>query len=308
MTNMEALSDFDIHEALKSYQNDPLTIQTPEASADLIDCEHDPESLTGALVNSVLNPVVDAITDNPETVGRASNLDSLQFLLKCAPTISLSSRPHVHQPDCELFQLSRQSSVIPPTALSKILDLIVSGLSAEADIVHHDLESEEQDSIQHHKRLLELYGFLLQWCLARVETRVSSEKSTAPAARGRGGKTSKAKGAAAKDATWDPTSQIQTALDTMTKVMKLKLAKIFVTTSERDTFISLFTRPVYLMMESEARVKNTAIRMHSFRVLCIAVKHHGHAYGIHDRVAFEFHSTDATDRRANINNSEPVVL
>jgi len=122
---------------------------------------------------------------------------------------------------------------------------------------------------------------------------VSSEKSSAPAARGRGGKAaSKAKGAAAKDAPWDPTSQIQTALDTMTKVMKLKLAKIFVTTSERDTFISLFTRPVYLMMENEARVKNTSIKMHSFRVLCIAVKHHGHAYG---RYAFFFYRPSYTD-------------
>ncbi|GAB7355440.1 hypothetical protein MBLNU459_g5947t1 [Dothideomycetes sp. NU459] len=251
---MDDLSDFDIHDALKAYQNDPSTIQTPEASAELVDCEHNPETLTSALVNSVLNPIVDAITENPEAVARASNLDSLQFLLK-------------------------QYSSIPTTALSKTLDLIVSGLSAEADVVHHDLEAEEQESIQHHKKLLEIFAFLLQWCLASVETRVSTEKSTAPAARGRGAKPSKAKGSSTKDAAWDPSTQIQTAFDTMTKVMKLKLAKIFVTTSERDTFIGLFTRPVYVMMESEARVKNTAIRMHSFRVLCIAVKHHGHAYG-----------------------------
>ena len=65
----------------------------------------------------------------------------------------------------------------------------------------------------------------------------------------------------------------------MCKVLKLKLARIFVTTSERDTFVSLFTRPVYLVLESEQRVKSTAIRMHAFKVLCIAVKHHGHAFG-----------------------------
>ena len=61
--------------------------------------------------------------------------------------------------------------------------------------------------------------------------------------------------------------------------MKLKLSKIFVTTPERDTFVSLFTRPVYLLLENEARVKNVAIRMHAFKVLCVAVKHHGHASG-----------------------------
>ncbi|KAI7577971.1 hypothetical protein KC343_g21547, partial [Hortaea werneckii] len=74
------------------------------------------------------------------------------------------------------------------------------------------------------------------------------------------------------------------ALDSMTKVMKLKLAKVFVTTSERDTFISLFTRPVYQILESEQRVKSTAIRMHAFKVLCIAVKHHGHAYGAQNSI------------------------
>lgn len=59
----------------------------------------------------------------------------------------------------------------------------------------------------------------------------------------------------------------------------MKLGKIFMTTSERDTFIGLLTRPVYLILESEQRVKSTTIRMHAFKVLCIAVKHHGHGYG-----------------------------
>lgn len=65
----------------------------------------------------------------------------------------------------------------------------------------------------------------------------------------------------------------------MCKVLRLKLLRVFVTTSERDTFVSLFTRPAYVVLESEARVKNTALRMYVFKVLCIAVKHHGHAFG-----------------------------
>ena len=78
---------------------------------------------------------------------------------------------------------------------------------------------------------------------------------------------------------WDSAAQLQSALDVMSKVLKLKLGKIFLTTSERDTFIGLLTRPVYMVLESEQRVKNTAIKMHAFKVLCIAVKHHGHGYG-----------------------------
>jgi condensin complex subunit 1 len=160
--------------------------------------------------------------------------------------------------------------------LSKIFDLVVSGLSAEADIINNDFETDEQDIVAHHKQLLEIFGFLLQWTMAAVETKASEKPTAAPAARGRG-KAAKSK-AAAKDASWDSSAQLQTALDTICKVLKLKLSKIFLTTSERDTFIGLLTRPVYMVLESEQRVKSTAIRMHAFKVLCIAVKHHGHAY------------------------------
>ena len=97
----------------------------------------------------------------------------------------------------------------------------------------------------------------------------------------------------------------------MCKVLKLKLGKIFLTTSERDTFISLLTRPVYLILESEQRVKNTPIRMHAFKVLCIAVKHHGHGYGMlgaPDFVARGGMLTLHLGSRANIYCPEPDVL
>ncbi|MDA4133681.1 MAG: hypothetical protein OK454_11255, partial [Thaumarchaeota archaeon] len=103
-----------------------------------------------------------------------------------------------------------------------------------------------------------------------------------PAARGRGKPRSK-KSAAAADAdggAWDSAAQLTGALEVMYKVLHLKLGKIFLTTSERDTFISLLTRPVYLVLESEQRVKSVSMRMHLFKVLCLAVKHHGHAYGM----------------------------
>ncbi|KAF4552437.1 Condensin complex subunit 1-like protein [Elsinoe fawcettii] len=249
---MESLVEFDINHALKLYKDDPFTITTADADGALFDCEHDPETLTSSIVNGVLNPIVDAVAESPDAIARSSIFDSLQFLLK-------------------------HSSSIPATSLSKILDLIVSGMLTEADVVHNDIESGEQDAASQQKRVLEMYGFLLQWALAAIDAKSAQEKSTAPVAR-KGLKGTKSK-ANLKDATWDPSSQIQAAFEAMVKVMRLKLSRIFVATSERDTFISLFTRPVYLLLENEARVKNTAIRMHSFRVLCIAVKHHGHAAG-----------------------------
>lgn len=158
------------------------------------------------------------------------------------------------------------------------MDIVISGLGAEAEIVYHE-EQEGETETEQHKVILETFAFLLQWCIAAVEAKSAEKSSAAPAARGKGAKGAKSKAVAQKDGNWDPTTQLQSALDTMTKVMKLKLSRVFVTTSERDTFIGLFTRSAYLILESEARVKNTAIRMHVFKVLCVAIKHHGHAYG-----------------------------
>lgn len=278
-SRMDSRVDFDINESLQHYLNDPATVVTPEADSGLVDCENDPESLTNGLINTVLNPIVDSVAESPDALTRSSFFDSLQFLLKCAPTSLKSQQNYPTEPDCELFSLSRSSSLIPPYALSKVIDLVVSGLSAEADIVHHDLETEEQDAAQNHKKLLEMYGFLLQWTLSAVETKAAEKPATTPAARSRGGNKGAKVKSSTKDGNWDSSGQLQVALDVMCKVLKLKLGKLFLTTSERDTFVSLFTRPVYLVMENEQRIKSMAIRMHSFKVLCIAVKHHGHAFG-----------------------------
>lgn len=294
--------NFDINDALKHYMSDPAGIPTPEADGALVDCENDPESLSdNAVINGVLNPLVDAVAENPDAITRSHIFDSLQFLLKCAPIsshplpprtrdaplLAADSSPRalgsgathrrLHEPDSELFKQSRYTSFLSAHSLSKMFDLITSGLACEADIIHHDLESDEQELLAHHKMLLEMYGFLLQWTIAAVETKAAEKSSATVPTRGRG----KPKGTkdASKDTTWDSSTQLETALGTMCKVLRLKLSTIFLTTSERDTFISLLTRPVYMILESEQRVKNTSIRMHAFKVLCIAVKHHGHGYG-----------------------------
>jgi len=289
---MESIK-FDINEALKLYMSDPATIPTPEADSALFDCENDPESLTNAVIDPVLDPIIDAVADNPEAITRPLHMDCLQFLLKCAP-ISIDPQsmfpsallpPSHDSTPCgviqyqvsERFKPSRHTSYLPTHALSKLFDLVMSGLSAEADTINHDLESpDDQETLVAHKQLLEVYGFLLQWTISAVETK-AAEKPAQPVARGRGKpKKNAPKG---QDAVWDSTRQLQSALEIMCKVLKLKLSKIFLTTSERDTFIGLLTRPVYLVLESEQRVKSTSIRMHAFKVLYIAIKHHGHGYG-----------------------------
>ncbi|KUL83358.1 hypothetical protein ZTR_11242 [Talaromyces verruculosus] len=249
---MEDRIDFNINDSLKYYLSDPATVPTPDAEPELYDCENETELLSSALIDGVIDPIVDGVAANPEMLMRPSFFDSLQVLLKCC-------------------------TVLPSKSLSKILDLIVSGLAVEADIIHSDLEADEQEAVQQHKQLLEMYGFLLQWALSAVEVKAAEKPATAAPAR-RTGKSGKSK-QSSKEGNWDWTPQIQISMETMCKVLKLKLGKIFLTTSDRDTFVNLFTRSVYLLLENEQRVKNMAIRMHAFKVLCIAVKHHGHAFG-----------------------------
>src|SRR6202012_1452088 len=72
-TAMDDRIDFDINDSLKNYLADPLKIKTPEAPAELVDCENDPDAFTPALINSTLNPVVDSVADNPEAITRQCN-------------------------------------------------------------------------------------------------------------------------------------------------------------------------------------------------------------------------------------------
>ena len=176
--------DFDVNAALKAYLDDPQSIPTPEADQALLECENDADAFTPGLINSVLNPIAEAIGENPEAILQANLLDSLQFLLKCAPTVPPNQQPSLssksNHTDCELFARSRQASFIPSISLSKLLELIISGLGAEAETVHHEEQDGEAETA-HHKQVLETFAFLLQWCISAIETK-SAEK---PAAAGR---------------------------------------------------------------------------------------------------------------------------
>lgn len=274
---MDNRVEFDINESLKLYLSEPASILTPDANPELIDCEHDPDNFTPGVIDAALEPIVEILSENPENIFRSHVFDTIQFLLKCAPISLVAEVSRPSEQHAELFVLCRQSSLLPIPALSKLLDLIVSGLATSADLAHQDVENDEQETLHQHKQTLEIYAFLLQWTIAAVEAKAAEKSNAAPARRG-GGKGTKSK-TASKDGSWDSASQIQVAMDTMCRAMRLKLNRIFQTTSDRDTLINLFTRSIYLIMETEARMKVTSVRMFCYKVLCVAVKHHGHALG-----------------------------
>ena len=124
--------------------------------------------------------------------------------------------------------------------MAKLMDVIVSGLNSQAEALAFELESPDAELLESFRRPLEMFSFLLLWIITSVE-RMGSQKSNSSAKEGaRGGRNSKTKQTSgAKDQTsqWDYTPQLQTAFDVMCKILKLKLAKVWALTSEKDTFI-----------------------------------------------------------------------
>jgi condensin complex subunit 1 len=123
--------------------------------------------------------------------------------------------------------------------MTKLVDVIVSGLNSQAESLASELESPDTEGLNSFRKPLEMYSFLLLWIITLAEG-PGSQQSSSGSKESTRGKQSKAKQASSpKDQTvqWDYTPQLQTALDVMCKILKLKLVKVWTLTSERDTFV-----------------------------------------------------------------------
>ncbi|KAG6333782.1 hypothetical protein ID866_5308 [Astraeus odoratus] len=201
--------------------------------------------------------------------------------------------------DSEIFDIIRSllkhADAVPGPCMSKLLDSIASGFSAQIDVAIRDSREEDQQAAMSHKTPLEMYAFLLNWFVSAAEkVKSSGEDEVAPsqpkARRGRIGKAGASR-AVAKKEEWTWMDQIPPTLELFAKAMKLKTHRIWVTTPERDAFITCLTRPAYHIAESEQYMKVQNIRMNVYKVICIAVKHHGHALAAQINVmqALQYH-------------------
>lgn len=123
--------------------------------------------------------------------------------------------------------------------MTKLMDVLVSGLNNQAEALASELESPDAEGFDSFRKPLEMYSFLLLWIITSAES-MGTQRSTTTFKETSRGRLSKAKqAAAAKDQAshWDYTPQLQTAFDVMCKVLKLKLAKVWTLTSEKDTFV-----------------------------------------------------------------------
>ncbi|KAJ6612245.1 non-SMC mitotic condensation complex subunit 1-domain-containing protein [Mycena sp. CBHHK59/15] len=192
--------------------------------------------------------------------------------------------------DAEVFDVYRSllkySDAVPGATMSKLLDSLSSGLQAELEATVRDIEHEAPQVYMVHKLPLEMYAFLLQWFVTAAEKvkQADGDEPATPAPkarRGRGGKATaagrSARTATSKKAEWTWIDQIPTTLNLISKVLRLSTQRVWTTTAEKDTFINCLTKPAYHVTESELYMKSQDIKLSVYKVICLAVKHHGHA-------------------------------
>ncbi|KAH9998700.1 non-SMC mitotic condensation complex subunit 1-domain-containing protein [Russula vinacea] len=241
-------SSFDLQEELQALQ---------DTGNYTIEHEHDIRSMEPGEMDALLQQAVSSIAESSEAVTSPDTFDILRSFLKCA-------------------------GAVPGILMSKLLDLIMSGFAAEVDAAAHDIDHEDQHTCAVHKVPIEMYAFLLNWSARSAET-VTVPDEDAPVVappkprKGRGGKAAQPRAAAKNRAPeWSWKDHIVAVLTLISKVLKLKTSKIWTVSAERDTFIGCLTAPAYHITENEQYMKSQPIKLGVYKVICLAVKHHGH--------------------------------
>lgn len=145
----------------------------------------------------------------------------------------------------------------------------MSSVHAQTRLVESTLNSDDGSSFSFLKAGISRNAFLLHWMLMNLERVTTHAFKTA--SKGTGGANSRRK----SNTTSQIIATVQSALETICSVLSIvNLSRLYNTTSERDLFLGLFLKPVYMFMESELIMKTISLRMHLFKCVCLAVKNH----------------------------------
>jgi condensin complex subunit 1 len=136
----------------------------------------------------------------------------------------------------------KYADALTGSTMSKLLDSLLSGLTAQTEAARTDIDGGDNAAIAAHRAPLERYAFLLNWFVSaaeKVKGADGDEPAPAKPRRGRGGRAGAAAGrkAAARAAGWSWEEQIPGTLERIVRVLRLKTQRIWTTTTERDTFI-----------------------------------------------------------------------
>ncbi|KAG7662849.1 cnd1 [[Candida] subhashii] len=186
-------------------------------------------------------------------------------------TYALANTPDILDHDTELFddviELSHGFKSLEQKQQKQLIYLINSSITTIAQSTYLAIENGEfLDSINSIKSTLEKYGYLMFVILKYLG------KDDFSHIGGRSQKTVPVEEMSIWKSNCD---EVTNSLNAIINVLKLGLTKIFITTPERNSYIELFTRPIFNLMESPERMKIITIKNLIFETIAIAVEEHG---------------------------------
>lgn len=244
------MSDYNLQEELLSLTADPSLYP--------INNELDIPDLSSSAIDVHLSSAIEAVVNDPDSIlhSPGETLDVFTSVLK-----------HADAPG------------VDGNVLQKTLDAICSGLTHHSNAVMV-LVAPGQDDIDaplQHKQQLEQWAFLLQWFVAVAERGAGrAPGDEAPTAKKTKNKKRPTPGMPTSFAWAD---HLPLVLGTMHRTLRVPTSRIWRTSSEREAFVSCFTKSVYQLAEVEAYLKVQETRLGMYKVICLAVKFHGHAFG-----------------------------
>ncbi|KAF9919096.1 Condensin complex subunit [Lobosporangium transversale] len=241
------MGNFELDEELSNVQQDSIHIPG----------EITIEGENHKTLERILNEIVDTLHDASGNITDNEIFDKIRSFIKHFNTLKKSTA-------------------------TKVWDIVLSGFASEIASTAQDLEINDQDVYMQHREALEMYGFLIFWTIGITEQKATSRAAVSEKA----GKATRAKGArSGKDndeavegtSTW--TTEKQKALSLMSKCLELHLSRIWTATHEKETFVSLFFKPAYQILENKENIKIVALKQRVYKVLCICIKRHNHEFG-----------------------------
>ena len=244
-------SDFNLQEELLSLASDLSLYHIPS--------ELDVLSLNESSLDAHLSSAIESIVNDPDSVVHSSGVtfDVIRSILKHA-----------------------DSPCVGGTILVKTLDTIMSSLTHHTNAViamtSAGAPDEDVDAPMAHRIPLEMWAFLIQWFVTIGERGAGRSSTDDPAPRTTKGK-KKQPVKSSSAFVWS--DHLRPVLGVMHRALRLPTSRIWRTTSEREAFVSCFVKPSYQLCESEQHLKSQESRLGIYKVICLAVKFHGHAFG-----------------------------
>lgn len=244
------MSDYNLQEELLSLTADPSLYP--------INNEIDVPDLSPSAIDVHLSSAIDAIVNDPDSILHSSGetLDVFASVLKHADAPSVDG-----------------------AVLQKTLDAICSGINHHSNAVMVLVApgNDDIDAPLQHKQQLEHWAFLLQWFVAVAERGAGRAPGDEPPAAKKGRGKKRPAPSAPTSFTW--ADHLPLVLQTMHRALRVPTSRVWRTSSEREAFVSCFTKPAYQLCEVEAYIKVQEVKLGIYKVICLAVKFHGHAFG-----------------------------